>query len=269
MTHEEYLYQKLFVRDKFNYLLNIKVQFQEPSIRSLCDSQSTDEGSQVAPFMSYLDKNGVRVTVDEQDGLGTWKNDRFICENRWTNSYNNCKYNGLYSDIIMSGFGYDVTKPVTREQETMLTKLKSKIKLQKSQTMARLKAYFSITEAEQKVKYEHVNFKPEKIDFYGCNPVKTYYIPIKRNFTKDWVKLLKMAAENCTSEKFHHVIDSDYFELFSHFKPWYTVPSNPTYKTSNTFPNVYQAPPTEKQKLLIKQASWERYQVWKIFNIPH
>ena len=84
----------------------------------------------------------------------------------------------------MSGFGYGTTKPVTREQETMLSKLKTKIKLQKGQTMARIMAYFSISEAEQKAKYQQANFKPEKINFYNWNPVKNILHPNKKKIHK-------------------------------------------------------------------------------------
>ena len=93
ITHKEYLYQKLFVRDKFNHLSNGHGKMTDLYVKTDGRTVTT-----IANTMAYL-------------------------------------------DMIMSEFGYDVTKPVTKEQDTMLSKIKVKIKLQKSQTMA-LKGFF-------------------------------------------------------------------------------------------------------------------------------
>ena len=76
--------------------------------------------------------------------------------------------------------------------------------------------------------YELDIVKAKKIDFEKWNPLKENYYVIKRNVTKDWLELEKMAILDDTQNKILHDINYGAYHIFCKTILSYNIQENTT-----------------------------------------
>ena len=196
-SHNCYLNQKLYERDKFNQVYEIGLTADQDSDESSIES-TTEESyftSSRTKVWSYIGQNGVRashVIEENQDnascGSGSDDENRFLNPQEWY------KVSGLYDDIKNNYNKERHASTYVYSASNNLEKFKSKLKQQEMIKIRHLEAYFNDLD-DYFSKPINTRYKgPIYADIDKWNGFSTNHTYCKRNITKEWVEWHKMAS---------------------------------------------------------------------------
>ena len=126
ISHKEYITRDLFIKTRHTKLINInlkQVSADGHNINGITGNNITSSST----LYSFINEFGNREFQDTNNPIYIKINDEEVNKHRWLDDFDKNKYSSNYSDILMSGSGFDCPRDSDPNRISKITALKQDI----------------------------------------------------------------------------------------------------------------------------------------------